>query len=444
MHAETVTTVEFAAGSRIRRAEPVPTTLPLVKNGPPSTQVLFPDGWGISVPTDQIVGSDEERGAARVLFGGMRFDGLEEGQLTFRRVREVRPEHELMPERGRVMKIDPSRVHRVLVGSNPVWPLPVMKRLEVTTEDMARTTLFRDLDLGLIIHRLAACPKRTLKPGEVLLQQGQPNDTVYVVLEGHLYVRLESQEHTDVSVAVVGDCIGEMSVIDGRPCAASVLAQEEATVLQLPGELIWSLIDHTTLVSRNLLLLLAGRLRMGDRVISAGQDEKARYQRFATQDLLTGLKNRRWLDDELQRRFEKYRKENVSQAAIMFDVDHFKKFNDTHGHQAGDLVLQRVARAAMMAVEGKGVAARYGGEEFVILAGGVSLNEACQLAETVRLSVANLGELEHEGAALPPVTVSLGVALLAPGMSAGELVKAADQKLYEAKKSGRNRVVPAP
>lgn len=444
MHAETVTIIEFPSGSRIRRGEPVPTTLPLVRNGPPSTHVLFADGWGIAVPTDQIVEADEDRGCARVIFGGMRFDGVEEGKLVFRRVREVRPEHELMPERGRELKLDPARVQRVLVGSNPVWPLTPAKRLEVTTEDMARTTLFRDLDLGLIIHRLAACPKRHLKAGEVLLQQGQANDTVYLVLEGHLYVRLESQEDTDVSVAVVGDCIGEMSVIDGRPCAASVLAQDDCTVLQLPGELIWSLIDHTTLVSRNLLLLLAGRLRMGDRVISAGHVEKARYQRYATQDLLTGLKNRRWLDDELGRRFEKFKSDNTSQAAIMFDVDHFKKFNDTYGHQAGDLVLQRVARAAMMAVEPRGIAARYGGEEFVVLAADLPLGEACKLADNVRLAVANLGDLNHEGTKLPPVTISLGVALLEQGMIAADLVKAADKNLYKAKESGRNRVVPAP
>src|SRR5690606_20383038 len=117
-----------------------------------------------------------------------------------------------------------------------------------------------------------------------------------------------------------------------------------------------------------------------------------------------------WLDDELERRFEKFRTDGTPQAAIMFDVDHFKKFNDTYGHQAGDLVLQSVARAAMTAIDKQAIAARYGGEEFVILAADLSLPDACRLAETVRLAIATMSHLEHEGQSLPPVTVSLGVA----------------------------------
>ena len=128
----------------------------------------------------------------------------------------------------------------------------------------------------------------------------------------------------------------------------------------------------------------------------------------------------------------------------MFDVDHFKRFNDQFGHQAGDLVLQRVSRAAMLATQGAGVAARYGGEEFVVLAGDVPLEAGTRLAETIRRTVAGLNDLEHEGQALPPVTISLGVARLTPGMTSRDLVKRADESLYAAKSGGRNRVVPAP
>ena len=438
---ESATTLEFAAGSRIQRAPSVRTQLPLVRNGQPPTHVVFADKQGISLPTDQIVSADDSRGYARVTFGGMRFEGVEEGLLAFRRVREVLPEHELMPERGRLLRIDPPRVSRVLAGPNVVWPDGGGKRLAVTTEDMARTTLFRDVDLGLIIHRLTACAQRHVKAGEMVLEQGQQNDTVFLVLEGHLYIRLVSQETTDVSVAVMGDCIGEMSVIDGRSISASVLAQTDATLLEIPGDLLWALIDHTMVVSRNLLYVLAGRIRMNDRVISAGQAEKARFQRFATQDLLTGLRNRRWLDDELQRRFEKFQRTGKPESLIMFDVDHFKKFNDTYGHQAGDLVLQRVARATLEAVESFGAAARYGGEEFVVLAGEATLPEAAHLAESIRTAVAALHDLQHEGRALPPVTISLGVARQQPGAPAADLVRRADEALYNAKKGGRNRVV---
>jgi hypothetical protein len=115
-------TLEFIAGSRIQCAQPVASALPIVRNGPPATYVVFPDGSGIGLPTDQILTHEQVNGAARVSFGGMRFDGVEDGLLAFRRVREVLPEHQLMPERGRLLKLDPKLVTRVLVGGREQWP----------------------------------------------------------------------------------------------------------------------------------------------------------------------------------------------------------------------------------------------------------------------------------------------------------------------------------
>lgn len=116
------TTLEFVPGSRIERQKPVKSALPLVRNGPPATWVVFADRMGIGVPTDQIVTAQDAAGAAHVQFGGMRFDGEDGTFLVFRRESEVRPEHELMPERGRELKIERARVARVLSGDRVLWP----------------------------------------------------------------------------------------------------------------------------------------------------------------------------------------------------------------------------------------------------------------------------------------------------------------------------------
>jgi hypothetical protein len=121
MHDRPMTEIEFAPGSRIQRDQPVPTTLPLLRPIPPATWIVFADGRGLGVPTDQIVASDEAGGRARVGFGGMRFDGVEEDKLVFRRAAEVWPEHALAPERGRVLKVAPGDVARVLVAGQVVW-----------------------------------------------------------------------------------------------------------------------------------------------------------------------------------------------------------------------------------------------------------------------------------------------------------------------------------
>jgi RimJ/RimL family protein N-acetyltransferase len=117
-----LTVVAFSAGSRLRRDRPVPTTLPLARRVPPATWVVFPDGRGLGIPTDQIVLSDDASGSARVGFGGMRFDGLDDGWLVLRREREIWPEEMLAPERGRTLRVRASDVTRVIVERRAVWP----------------------------------------------------------------------------------------------------------------------------------------------------------------------------------------------------------------------------------------------------------------------------------------------------------------------------------
>jgi hypothetical protein len=125
--------VEFVRGSRIEKDPPVNrpvnrtgsgANLRIVQNGPPGTFVRFADGGRVPLPTDQIVSSDDGASAARVGFGGMRFDGIEGGLLTFRRFRDLLAEHELSPERGRRMTLEPQMVAAVFVEGRLVWGRP--------------------------------------------------------------------------------------------------------------------------------------------------------------------------------------------------------------------------------------------------------------------------------------------------------------------------------
>lgn len=114
--------VEFLDGSRITRGKLVSVSLPIVQNGPPGTFVHFPGGGGVPVPTDQVVFCDDRTGSARVGVGGMRFDGIEDGLLSFRRVHDLVPEEFLSPERGFHMTLEPETVKGVLVRGHRVWP----------------------------------------------------------------------------------------------------------------------------------------------------------------------------------------------------------------------------------------------------------------------------------------------------------------------------------
>jgi hypothetical protein len=114
--------VEFAAATSLFREEHRASALPIVGNGPPGTFVLFPNGFRVSLPTDQIVFATDAGGRARVGFGGMQFVGSRDGQLTFARVRELHPDDQLSPARSHTMRLDPQWVSAVLVDGVRVWP----------------------------------------------------------------------------------------------------------------------------------------------------------------------------------------------------------------------------------------------------------------------------------------------------------------------------------
>ena len=115
--------VEFVPRTKLYREPETIPKLPIVQNGPPGTFVVFSDGRKVPLPTDQIVLADDTGGSARVGFGGMSFEGMEEGHLVFYRVRDLRPEGELSPQRGRKMTLEPQMVSSIYVDDRLVWPL---------------------------------------------------------------------------------------------------------------------------------------------------------------------------------------------------------------------------------------------------------------------------------------------------------------------------------
>ena len=121
--------IDFAAPSSVLREQNRTSALPILGNGPPGTFVLFPSGYKVSLPTDQIVFADDTGGHARVEFGGMGFVGLEEGHLVFVRIRELFPEDQLSPARSHTMRLDPKWVAAISVDGRPVvWDVRYSER----------------------------------------------------------------------------------------------------------------------------------------------------------------------------------------------------------------------------------------------------------------------------------------------------------------------------
>src|SRR5581483_3827403 len=181
----------------------------------------------------------------------------------------------------------------------------------------------------------------------------------------------------------------------------------------------------------------------GDQIkIVAGGNVEALFHeeiyRMTIFDGLTKVHNKRYLLDFLDREIARARRYESPLALAMLDIDHFKKLNDTYGHQAGDYVLEQVAGAIGSAVRREQLLARYGGEEFAIVLPELTPEQVLAFCENVRARVAE-GKYVFNEETLS-VTVSVGAAMLTGSMEREQLFQAADAKLYEAKRRGRNRV----
>src|SRR5262245_25993678 len=231
---------------------------------------------------------------------------------------------------------------------------------------LIRSPLFRGVAPNLVAALVSASQSRQLAIHERLLTCGADNDRLYILVSGSVSVRVEGAEVPHVRLGP-GECVGESSILDGRPATADVSAEEPTVVLSFDRQQLWSLVDASADVARNLLRLLAGRVRHDDTVIGEADRLHRYFERIATVDGLTGLRNRRWLDDAFARQLDRSGRTRQPASLLMIDLDHFKAVNDEHGHLVGDAVLCRVAQVLTSTLRPQDLLARYGGEEFAVM-----------------------------------------------------------------------------
>ncbi len=207
---------------------------------------------------------------------------------------------------------------------------------------------------------------------------------------------------------------------------------------------IKALIDHVIHSTRAMEArskTLEVQLQTSSTEVTVLRERLESARRESLTDPLTGISNRKAFDTELAESIERAVESGEPLSLLMCDIDHFKIFNDTWGHQTGDQVLRLVANCISENVKGRDTAARFGGEEFVVILPQTSLADAMSLAEQIRMKVESKKLVKKStGDILGAITISIGVAQYNPSENAAEFVRRADACMYAAKHGGRNRV----
>lgn len=306
---------------------------------------------------------------------------------------------------------------------------------------LLRDSLRDSKDEAAIARLLAACPIVRVEAGHGVADPHRAR--LYIVLRGALAVAADTRTGMadgTVSKVLPGESVGEQSVLDEEANLQSISALEESDLLMIEADVVWQLIDESNALARNLLRLLSFRIRAANAQLRRRQKLGEFYRQLSMIDGLTGLYNRAWLNDLLPTMIATAHGAGTPLSLVMIDLDHFKKFNDSHGHLAGDEALRTAAQVLSGALRPTDFAVRYGGEEMMVLLPDTNDQVAVVVAQRLCERMQQAIVFSDMRLPLPHITASFGVASLVAEQDDRGLIAAADAALYSAKDQGRNRV----
>jgi len=313
-----------------------------------------------------------------------------------------------------------------------------LETLPISRSEFQRLEIFKNVTFESLAGYLLGCKTIEVEPGTLLIDPDHPKRRLLVLLDGLMEVKMEAQGGNFKDYIEPGHCAGEMSIFDSVKPSAFVFAKETCRILVIEPESALAMINASHDLCLNFLHMLSQRLRNNNRVVCEEEYHIRCIEENAKVDSLTGLHNRRWLEEMYTREINRSNSGNFRLSAFMMDIDHFKRVNDTYGHLAGDQVLIAVASAITKSLRPSDMPVRYGGEEFSVFLPGTSTENARVVAERLRSAVERQQVVLPDGQIIP-VTISIGFTERQDGDTVRSIIERADQALYNAKQNGRNR-----
>ena len=292
-----------------------------------------------------------------------------------------------------------------------------------------------------------ACTLQHLEDGDLLFREGDPGDALFLVRDGTISISVRGEDGARVPVATIhaGEFLGEMSIVEREPRSATGTADGPTTVVRLAGADFDDLLSREPAVATGIMLrmlpVVAARLENTGALVSdmVRWGEDARRRAFT--DPLTGLYNRRFLDQSLGDQIARARRDRTPLSLVMMDLDHFTAINTEYGPEVGDRLIAAVTPVIRAAFADSHILARYGGDEFTFILPDCNAPTAERHCESLLTALPTVDLLRRSGGTIRTVTASMGIAAYPTDATTEQgLRECADRALYRAKELGRDRV----
>lgn len=319
------------------------------------------------------------------------------------------------------------------------------------TAILENVEIFSDLTVDELKRIARQLHVHTMEKNQVLFREGDSGSEMFIVESGKLGISVKTEDGSDLDITEFGpgDFFGEMSVFEQEARSATCYTKSASRLLSLHDESLLNLIDKNPQTAMKIMqrMLTITRSRLdntGSFLSDMVQWGEAARKRSIT-DELTGFYNRRYLDESLPSLVSNAEESNSPLAVCMLDLDHFRTINEEISHEVGDMAIQAAVGILEDVLLPTDIVVRYGGDEFVIIMPDTNVEDAESRAWKVCHGVAALDVLSGYECSIKRVTTSIGLAAVpGHGVTSKAVSEAADKALYQAKESGRNRVVVLP
>jgi diguanylate cyclase (GGDEF)-like protein len=305
--------------------------------------------------------------------------------------------------------------------------VPMLSAIDCACVETSK--LFQNIDLDRIRDLVESCERVSIPAGERLLEAGTDNDCVYLLLSGELNVYPGGVRLPKHVVLTSGDCVGEMSLIDGNPVSALVVTARDCDLLVVPHDVLWALIDRVPEVARNLLSVMSGRVRHDNLAVVAGHSRSLEFELATKVDAVSGLHNRQWMANAFPRAIERCERDGDPLCLVLIELEGFAAFSDRHGPAVSETAWRAIAAQCADGLRTHDLLARYNETILAILLPFADAEEGRHVAARLSASIASL-PLPVANGKTDTIATAFGVASLGPDNSFESLVTTATEALH--------------